>query len=234
MASKVGSGIGPVVTGLPQSTDVQQLQQQQKPQVKADIGALQIGFFKEGGAKVVADGSRVRNPILDGDEEFPAMDEGMGRSMKGLSTKLALQLEDFGSEKSGGGLQGFASFFLEKNNNPDEAGVAQLQQLADRQGPQLPDSGQLSALRSQLQSNLGVTLPAEASFGQLSLVAGLAAAGIDPQTVLGPNGELDTNALSGQLSDVVRKGGEALEEGLTMSAGVSTLVSQARTTIFKR
>ena len=234
MATKVGSvgsKIGPAVTGQRPSAEARQAYQQR---IKADSGLLQVGFFKDDSARVMADGARVQNPILDGDEDFPSFDEQLSRSMKGLATRQALQLEDFDAQEGGSGLQGFASFLLNKNVTPDQAGVAQLQQLADSPGPQLPEGQALGELCAQLQADLGVRLPPGAEFGQLSLVAGLAMAGVDPQSVLTAGGEIDPGKLSGELAQVMRQGGRALEEAITMTSGINQQVGHARTFIHKR
>jgi hypothetical protein len=219
------------VTGIPTGQDAQQVQQQQQQlkTKKGDIGALQVGFFKEGGAKVVQDGARLQNPILDGDEELPGFDEGMARSMKGLASKLALQFEDFGGQREGGkDLKGFAQFMLDQNVQPDEAGVARLQSLADRPAAALPEGSTLSGLRAQLNAGLGISLPEDASFGQMSLVAGLATAGIDAQSFM-TDGEIDPQKLSGQMAQVVRQGARSIDQAMTMISGVNQQVSAART-----
>lgn len=230
MNTKVGASIGPVVTGLPQAVEQQQVQRQQRPEATN----LQVGFTKDSGAKVVADGSKVQNPILDGDEHLPAFEDQAAKSMKGLATKLALQLEDFGSRREGGsGLGQFAQFVLGQNNTPTEAGVARLQAIKEQAAPQLPE-GSLPRLRASMAANLGVSLPEDATFGQLSLVAGLATAGGDPAALFDEHGTIQAERLAGELARVVRQGGEAIGEAMGMLAGINQQVGQMRTMIPKR
>jgi hypothetical protein len=232
----VNSGIGPVITGMP--TAAPETVTPQKIQNRAEITPLQVGFERDKGlgAKVLQDGAKVQNPILDGDEELPAFEERGAKGMAQLATKMALQFEDFGGQGKGAGgegLAGFAEYLMEQGFTPDETGTAKLQELANAASPEVPEGAAAQLLRSSLSKQFGVKLPDDTPFGQLGLMAGLASAGVDPASFMLPNGDIDTDKLAGELADVVREGGSAIQTAVTMASGINVQVGQARTFIGK-
>ncbi|OGR13137.1 MAG: hypothetical protein A2341_08550 [Deltaproteobacteria bacterium RIFOXYB12_FULL_58_9] len=231
-AGNIGRGLPPPQVHSLQQKEAQKTKQQaQQTKIsQSDQARLaqQAGFSAQQKKKGLNIGDSSKTPIpLPDDDVDP--DSWTADMLEGAQSDLAMastQLEDISKTKDAE----MGSTLVGSSFMPNEDGLADLQDLADRPPPQpMP----LEEVTTSVERLFAIKLDDEVSVGHRILVAGLVAAG-EASAVDFAGGKINEQKLAAGIQKVTERSNQSVGEAQKNIKGIDRELNVQRTFVFRR